>query len=71
MRIGEEVFAVHPRRRWSNAPNNDGNGPDAGSLRRLNYVMYVLAKCAIRVSCTVRMEMHQLNGSAEDEQEGE
>jgi len=62
MRIGEEVFAVQARRRWSNTLDNEENGPDDGSRRRPNDIMCVLAKRAIRVPGTVRVEVHQLDG---------
>lgn len=57
MRIGEEVFAIHPRRQWGDTPDNEKNGPDGGSRRRSNDAMCVLAKHAIRVPGTIRMEM--------------
>ncbi len=58
MRIGEEVFAVEPGRRWGDTSNNEENRPDAGSFRWPNDVMCVLTKRAIRVSGAVRVEMH-------------
>ena len=71
MRIGEAVFAVHPRRERGNTLDNEENGPDGGSRRRPNDVMCVLAKRAVRVPGTVRVEVHQLDGGAKDEQKCE
>ena len=62
MRIGEKVFAVSPRREWSNTLNSEENGPNGGSRRRPNDVMCVLAKRAVRVPGTARVEVHQLDG---------
>jgi len=71
MRIGEEVFAVHPRRQWCNTTDNEENGPDSGSRVRPNDIMCVLAKRAIRVPGTVRVEVHQFDGGAKYQQEHE
>lgn len=71
MRIGEEVCAVQPRRRWCDTPNNEENRPDAWSSRRPNEVIRVLAKGAIGVSRTVRVEMHKVDGGAQNEQKCE
>lgn len=71
MRIGEEVFAIHPSRKWSNTPNRAKNRPHARNCRWPNYVMGALAKSAIRVSGAVRVKMHKLDGGPEDEQECE
>ena len=68
MRIGEEVFAVYPRRKWRNTLDNEENGPEGRSRRRPNDVMRVLAKRAVRVPGTVLVEVHHLDGGAEDEQ---
>lgn len=71
MRIGENVFAVQPGRRWGVPSNNEENGPDGGSRRRPNDIMCVLTERAIRVSGTVCVEMQNLDSSAENQQEGE
>lgn len=57
MRIGEDVFAVQPRRGWGNALSNEEDGPDGGSRRRPNDIMCALTQRAIRVPGTVRVEM--------------
>jgi hypothetical protein len=71
MRIGEEVFAVQPRRRWGNTLDNEENGPDDGSRRRPNDIMCALTKHAIRMLGTVRVEVHQLDGGPKYQQECE
>ncbi len=69
MRIGEYVFAVQACRWWDYTLGNDKNRPQAGSCGRPNDIMNVLAQRAIRMSRTVRMEVHQLDSGSEDEQE--
>lgn len=69
MGIGEDVFAVQPGRRRDNPTNNEKNGPYAGNCGWPNDVMCVLAKRAICVPGTVRVEMHQLDGGTEDQKE--
>ena len=58
MRIGEEVFAVfargRQRTRWTTK-----SGPNGGRRRRPSEIMCVLTECAIRVSGTVRMDVHE------------
>jgi hypothetical protein len=54
-----------------NTLDNEENGPDGGSRRRPNDIMCVLAKCTIRVSGTVRVEMQKLDGRTEDEKKRE
>jgi len=71
MRIGEEVFAIQPRRRWGNTLDSEGNGPNDGSRGRPNDIMCALTKRAIRMPGTVRVEVRQLGGGAEDKQECE
>ena len=71
MRVGEEMFAINPCRRWGDTPDNKKNRPDAGYCRWPNDVMSVLTKSAIRVSGSVRVKMHQLDGGTENEQECE
>ena len=71
MRIGEEVFAVVARKRWGDPLNREENGPDAGNRRWPNDVICALAECAVRVSGTVRVEMHELDGGAKNEQKRE
>ena len=68
MRIGEEVFAVYPRRRWGNTLDNEENGPEGRSRGRPTDIMCVLTKRAIRMPGTFRVEVHQLDGGPEDEQ---
>jgi hypothetical protein len=71
MRVGEEVFAVRASRRRRDTPNDDEDGPDTGSSRWPNDIMCVLTERAIRVSGTVRVEMHEMDGGAEEQQKGE
>jgi hypothetical protein len=71
MRVGEEVFAVRTNRRLGDMPNDNEHRPDGGSRRGPNDIMRVLAKRAIRMSGTVRVEMHKLDGGAEEQQKGE
>ena len=71
MRIGEEVFAVKPRRGRGNALDNVENGPGGWSRRRPNDIMCVLTQRAIRVPGTVRVEVHQLDGGTKYQQECE
>jgi hypothetical protein len=71
MRIGEEVFAVQPRRGWGNTLDSEENGPGGGSRRRPNDAMCVLTKRAIRVPGTVRVEVHQLDGGTKYQQKCE
>ncbi len=71
MRVGEEVFAVRTSRRRGDTANDDEDGPDGGSRRRPNDIMRVLTKRTIRVSGTVRVEMHALDGGAKKKQKGD
>jgi len=71
MRVGEEVLAVSTSRRLGDTPNDNEHRPDGGSRRGSNDIMCVLAKRAIRMSGTVRVEMHKLDGGAEEQQKGE
>ena len=68
MGIREDMFAVQQRRRWSNTLDNDENGPDGGSRQWPNDVMYALAKRAIRMPGTVRVDVRQLDGGTESKQ---
>jgi hypothetical protein len=65
------VFAVQSGRGWRYTPSKDKNRPEAGGCGRPNDVMCVLAKSAIRVSSTVRVEMHELDSASEGEQKCE
>jgi hypothetical protein len=71
MRVGEEVFAVRTSRRRDDTLNVEEYRLDGGSRRRPNDIMRVLTKRAIRVSGTVRVEMHEVDGGAKKNQKGE
>jgi len=67
MRIGEEVFAVYPRRRWGKTIDNEENGPDGGSRGWPNDIMCVLTQRAICVARTVSMKVRNLNRGTENQ----
>jgi hypothetical protein len=70
MGIKEDMRAILPLNGNGNSSYGNENLPDAMYGRGSYYVMRALAKRTILVRCTVHMDVHNLDGGAEQQEDG-